>query len=109
MESPSFPEVKYVTQEEMRKLFKNHSFLDRIQRGELTPCLKGKARHVSNPSHTEHCSMSQMVYYFDRQGRPLVLAHQYVRSDGTLGASGLPDPKRLQIGDIVYKLLKSRV
>ncbi len=107
MVSPSFPEVKHITPEEMRKLFKNHSFLDRIQRGELTPCPKGKPRHVSNPCHTEHCSTSQMVYYFDRQGRPLVLAHQYVRSDGTLGASGLPDPKRLQIGNIVYKLLKS--
>jgi len=32
----------------------------------------------------------------------VALVHQYLRSDGTLGASGQPDPKRIVIGNVVY-------
>lgn len=33
--------------------------------------------------------------YLDADGNQIALVHQYLRRDGTLGASGLPDPKWL--------------
>jgi len=36
-----------------------------------------------------------MIRYLDTLGDPVVEVFQYLRSDGTLGASGRPDPKRL--------------
>jgi hypothetical protein len=32
----------------------------------------------------------------------LAVVHRYLRTDGTLGASGRPDPKRLREGGILY-------
>ena len=37
-------------------------------------------------------AVSQLVLYV-LDGEPVALVHQYLRPDGTLGASGLPDPK----------------
>lgn len=37
-------------------------------------------------------SRGQLVYYLI-ESIPVALVHQYVTPDGTLGASGLPDPK----------------
>jgi hypothetical protein len=31
-------------------------------------------------------------------------AHQYKKPDGTLGASQMPDPLRVFIGGVIYKL-----
>ncbi len=33
--------------------------------------------------------------------------HQYLRLDGRLGASGLPDPKRILENGVLYRLRKS--
>ncbi len=41
------------------------------------------------------CTRSQLITYFDADGRRVAIVHQYLRRDGTLGASGLPDPKWL--------------
>ncbi len=44
------------------------------------------------------CTRSQLVTYFDADGERVAIVHQYLRQDGTLGASGLPDPKWLLHG-----------
>jgi len=33
----------------------------------------------------------------------MVEIHRYLQPDGTLGASGRPDPKRVNMGDVIYK------
>ena len=44
---------------------------------------------------------TQTIRYFkDRQW--VVEIHQYLRPDGTLGASGQPDPKRLRMNGFIY-------
>jgi hypothetical protein len=43
-------------------------------------------------------SRSQYVAYVDRHGLRLAEAHRYLQPDGSLGASGLPDPKWLLVG-----------
>ncbi len=44
-----------------------------------------------------------MVLYSLPDSTPVALVHQYVRPDGTLGGSGLPDPKVLVVGNEVLK------
>lgn len=36
------------------------------------------------------------------EGQKVAGVHQYLRVDGTLGASGRPDPKELLIGGVLY-------
>jgi hypothetical protein len=43
-----------------------------------------------------------MIAYFDGDGQRVAVVHQYLRTDGTLGASGRPDPKRLLEGGVLY-------
>ena len=48
---------------------------------------------------------TQMVRYFRRSdGALMAIVHRYLRPDGTLGASGLPDPKWLRDGDQILVL-----
>ncbi len=42
-----------------------------------------------------------MVAYFDGV-RKVALVHRYLRPDGTVGASGMPDPKELLDDDVIY-------
>ena len=59
---------------------------------------RGRAREAGQ----QYCTRSQFVLYFDDGG--LVAAmHQYRRRDGTLGASGMPDPKYLRLEDRILK------
>jgi hypothetical protein len=49
---------------------------------------------------------SQMIEYWESAGDHLVkiaIAHRYVRPDGTIGASGRPDPKRVVVNGVMYK------
>lgn len=48
--------------------------------------------------------LSQFVYYVNREHQLVALVHQYVRPDGTLAASGLPDPKWLIIDGVRHQL-----
>lgn len=44
---------------------------------------------------------SQIIAYLEA-GRQIAIVHQYRLPNGQLGASGLPDPKRLLIGGLLY-------
>ena len=64
-----------------------------------------KERHPHFPARNEpYCTLSQMVYYCTPKGRPIALVHQYLHADGSLGASGLPDPKRLYLHDRIIAI-----
>lgn len=49
-----------------------------------------------------------MVSYRDNDGNEVARVHQYLRTDGTIGASGKPDPKRLLEGRTLYRLEKAK-
>ena len=54
------------------------------------------------PSHEPAGTRSQVVPYFIK-GVKIALCHQYLRPDGTVGASGLPDPKLAQYrGQVLF-------
>jgi hypothetical protein len=51
---------------------------------------------------------SALCYYMDRDANVEVArTHHFIRADGlTIGASGMPDPKRLYLGGTHYKQMK---
>ena len=44
------------------------------------------------------CTHAQYIRYFDADNNWVADVFQYLRRDGTIGASGRPDPKRLRLG-----------
>ena len=96
------PSVRKVTAGELRALFGREDYCGRVVRGELLQVVL-KDRHPSLPRANEpYCTRSQLVGFVDPAGVRVALVHRYLRVDGSLGASGLPDPKRLILEGIHY-------
>jgi hypothetical protein len=49
---------------------------------------------------------SVMLSYRDENGDEMARVHQYQRPNGSIAASGLPDPKRLVQDGILYRIEK---
>lgn len=99
-----------MTPEELCKLF-NDNYLDRISTGEIQEVvMRGAGRHPSLYKAQEpYCTESQQVSYIDpANGQEVARAHRYLRPDGTLGASGLPDPKRVFLNGVWYRIIKKK-
>jgi hypothetical protein len=62
-------------------------------------------KSASLPDETQEI-LSQMLSYRDSTGEEVARVHQYLRGDGSVAASGLPDPKRLYDGGVLYRLEK---
>lgn len=78
----------------------------KARRGELIAVVQ-RERHPALPLAAEpFCTRSQLVSYFDGSGNEIARVHQYLRTDGTIGLSGRPDPKRLLEGGILYRITK---
>jgi hypothetical protein len=90
---------------EMRCRFNQGRYRERAQTGELKEIIKrvGQASpEVGQPQYTK----SLEIRYIDLNNIEVATVQQFVRPDGTLGASGLPDPKRLFQDGIQYRCLK---
>ncbi len=96
------PPIRRVPAWKLQRLFNKGRYWERAQAGEFTELL----REDRTPPLTFEPpgTRSQMISYLDANGNEVARVHQYLRPDGTLGASGRPDPKRLQIGTTVYIL-----
>ncbi len=91
----------------MRNRFNDGNYWERTRKGEFTAVVidqgqPGPEVSAQEPSGT----VSQMVSYRDANNDEVARVHQYLRPDGRLGASGLPDPKRLYENGIIYRLMK---
>lgn len=87
-----------MTPTELRERFNAGRYYERAVANELLATIESErpARPEANqPAGT----LSQMVWYYDGTGQRVALVHQYLRRDGSLGASGRPDPKRLLLED----------
>ena len=80
--------------------------LDRAKSGELATVLLDDRHPSLTAANEPFCTRSQMVSYRQSDGTEIARVHQYLRMDGTIGASGSPDPKRLYEGGILYRLTK---
>lgn len=82
-------------------MFHEHDFLGRLRRGELTGRVIKDRQPTPPPPGMPPGTRSQIVAYLDGETQ-VALVHQYRLPDGRLGASGLPDPKRLLIDETLY-------
>jgi hypothetical protein len=95
--SPDTRPVDWVTSDIIRQHFNDSQILEQVESGELNAIVKRDSHRA--PPGEPHCTKSQIVYYYTQSGDLLAVAHQYLRPDGTIGASGRPDPKRLCMQD----------
>lgn len=88
-----------VSETVIRQRFNSENLYQRLQDGRIRQVImKDKLCRLSTePPGTR----SQIVAYYDGRQK-IALVHQYLRADGSIGASGLPDPKELLQGGILY-------
>src|SRR5215831_17614223 len=95
--------VKRVSPETIRTIFNNSQYPSLIASGHLVPHILSD-RILQNPNlrGEPQGTRSQTIRYVDLAGQWVVEIHQYLRPDGSLGASGRPDPKRLRIAGTIF-------
>jgi hypothetical protein len=88
--------LAYVNAQTARQRFNALDYYGEMRSGALTAVIRKDVladASLGFPIGTR----SQTVYYMRGQTR-IAVVHQFVLPDGTLGASGLPDPKWLRDG-----------
>jgi hypothetical protein len=96
--------IEWVTEDIIRQIFNNRQLYAQVQAGHLVAYVKRSSHPKVPPVGEPVCTWSQIVYYYTPEGEPAAIVHQYFRPDGTLGASGLPDPKRLFLKDRIISV-----
>src|SRR2546430_901633 len=88
----------------IQRLFNTNQYWMRMRAGEFSAYVQ-REHHPSPPlAFVPDCTRSQLVAYVDAVGTTIALVHQYLKPDGTLGASGRPDPKMLLHNGVLYTL-----
>lgn len=87
---------------ELRQLFDHLNYWGRAERGELHKVVIG--RHEPGSTTEPKGTESQMISIRRVDEFEMARVHAYVRPDGTLGASGKPDPKIVfdEVGHVLY-------
>ena len=91
----------------IRKAFNSGQFWERAQRGEFTLEFERDThytRQVARERNFTYCTRSQVLRYFDSNGNRIAVVHQIRNPDGTIRASGKPDPKYLQLETEVLRV-----
>ena len=84
-------------------MFNDGGFLERARAGKFREEVKASNHPSPQKSKQPYCTTSEILTYYDANtGLKVAEVHQYVRPDGSLGGSGLPDPKRLYNDGILY-------
>jgi hypothetical protein len=103
------PPATRITVREMRERFNRGRYWERMRAGEFTQEVLEEGRpHAEVASKEPLGTVSQMVSYRDSNNDEVARVHQYLRPDGSIGASGLPDPKRLLEDGVLYRLIKQK-
>jgi len=88
-------------------MFNDGRYWEQVQAGELTAVLM-EERMAPSSAGQPPGTRSQMISYRDVSDKEIARVHQYLKPDGTVGASGKPDPKRLLINDTLFRLVKAK-
>ena len=98
---PPLPKQK-VSCKELRQMFNHGGFEDRLRSGELHAIVKVES-HPSPPKSTQPlCTLSQILAYLDDKNQKIALVHRFLMKNGSIGGSGLPDPKEIFIDGTLY-------
>ena len=93
-----------VNQSEMQRLFNNH-YLRAYERGDLTKIVSRSGK--PDPENNQPIDVKSEIWLlYNNRGDYIAKVHAYVKPDGTLSASGKPDPKELIVGPNRYVLSK---
>jgi hypothetical protein len=95
-----------VAQAEMQRRFNEGRYWERAIAGEFKVIVMEHRHPALTAANEPFCTYSQMVSYRDTENNEIARVHQYLRQDGSIGASGRPDPKRLLENGVLYRLLK---
>jgi hypothetical protein len=90
----------------MRRRFNRGRYYERVLSGELRAVAKRDSTPVRTKANEPIGTHSQEVSYLDAANQEVARVHQYIRPGGHVGASGLPDPKRLFENGILYRIRK---
>ena len=91
----------------MRERFNRGKYWERMLRGEFKPVVIDQGNPQPDVKAKEPLgTVSQTVSYRDVHNDEVLRVHQYLRPDGSLGGSGMPDPKRLFENGTFYRLVK---
>jgi hypothetical protein len=91
MDEPS----QLVDKTTLRQMFNDGEYWERALYGDLYQAMVEDGHPRPGQSGEPFCTRSQLIAYMDGQGREVAFVHQYRRQDGSIGASGRPDPKQL--------------
>jgi hypothetical protein len=109
MTPPSERFVEEVDAQTLRHHFNIGQIEERAQRGQLLKSVQPGSEHLAPVAAGEPAgTLSHIVNYFDLTRQLVAIAHEYVRSDGSLGGSGRPDPKWMRVGDRILKLKRKK-
>jgi hypothetical protein len=98
--------MKRISPTEMQKMFNEEGYLGKVNSGEFTTVTLENRHPALTVANEPFCTYSQMISYRDANDNEMARVHQYLRPDGTIGASGKPDPKRIFVRDTLYRLHK---
>jgi hypothetical protein len=95
-----------ISVDEMRQKFNSSGYWEYVQSGKWTSHTLESRISGALPEETVEIT-SVMLSYHDENGNEMARVHQYQRPDGSIAASGKPDPKRLVQDGVLYRLNKS--
>lgn len=101
------PKVEAVSARVLRRLFNAGRIHERAEAGEFEIRILKSGHPSPARSGQPFCTRSQMLAYHVPNGKRIALAHRYLRPDGTIGASGRPDPKRLLQDDKIFAVIEA--
>jgi hypothetical protein len=96
------PLVKRIPESELRQLFGYCNYWGRASKGEFHKVVI--SRHVPESKNEPAGTESQIISIRTADEFEVARVHAYVRPDGSLGASGKPDPKAVydEMGNTIY-------
>ncbi len=106
MPKPQKQKTKRVSKEIIRQKFNNGPLPELIKRGTLRETLISN-HHIRHPKPFQgpYCTHSQVNRYVNSSGKIVAELHRYLRPDGSFGASGRWDPKRIREGETLLYVI----
>ncbi len=97
--------MEFVSPETLRSLFNDGHYRTRLSEGQLQADIVNES-HLVNPEAKSlpKCTVGQFLRYVDNHGQWFAEVYQYLKPDGTLGCSGMPDPKSIRQGGTIFAL-----
>jgi hypothetical protein len=105
MERKPHNHLRRVTSAELRKIFNEGQYTERVATGKLRLIVKkSRVTQMTEIKTWIPGTESQELHFLDKAGEIVVKAHRFLRPDGQLAASGLVDPKRIFLNGEWYGL-----